>query len=174
MAACTAGLSPSFETSPSKSGVADFDASDCRSRASPTSVGASQDEGLHFFTRSFAGDDTCEGLLLTALNKRLGALLTPPVDQSLDLGQASRDPIHLGLQPNDALELRRCDLHLPLQLADAGPQIRCAPGGHDSLADDGHDERERHLLVEMPLPVFSLAHVRLTGSRCPARKARPR
>src|SRR5215471_6516470 len=49
-------LLPSFETRPSKSAVADFDASGCRSRASPTSVGAPQDEGLHFFTRSKAGD----------------------------------------------------------------------------------------------------------------------
>ncbi len=29
--------------------------------------------------------------------------------------------VHLGLQPDDALELRGGDLHLPLQLADAGP-----------------------------------------------------
>ena len=51
-------LLPSFETRPSKSTVADFDASGCRSRASPTSVGAPQDEGLHFFTRSSAAHDT--------------------------------------------------------------------------------------------------------------------
>jgi len=51
-------LLPSFETRPSKSAVADFDASGCRSRASPTSVGAPQDEGLHFVTRPFAGHDS--------------------------------------------------------------------------------------------------------------------
>src|SRR6266436_459950 len=35
---------PSFETRPSKSAVADFDTLGCRSRASPTSVGAPQGE----------------------------------------------------------------------------------------------------------------------------------
>src|SRR5216683_3532846 len=39
-----AAVHPSFETRPSKSAVADFDTLGCRSRASPTSVGAPQDE----------------------------------------------------------------------------------------------------------------------------------
>jgi hypothetical protein len=38
------GLWPSFETRPSKSAVADFDTTGCRSQASLTSVGAPQDE----------------------------------------------------------------------------------------------------------------------------------
>src|SRR5215471_21544775 len=103
----------------------------------------------------------------------LGPLVCPPVDQCLDLGQDSRDSIDLGLEPDDTLELRCCDLHLSLQLADAGPKVGGAPGRYYGLTDDRHDEGERHLLVEMPLPVFSLAHEWLTGLRCGAQKARP-
>src|SRR5215475_11275462 len=98
----------------------------------------------------------------------LRSRLRPPVDQHLDLGQASRDPIHLGLQTDDALELGRCGLHLSFQLADTRPQVRRTPRGHDGLADDCHDEGERHLLVEMPLPVFSLAHGLTHGIAMPS------
>src|SRR6267143_5947080 len=56
---------------PSKSAVADFDTLDCRSRASPTSVGGVlRMRAFNFFTRSFAGNDTIERMAIECSRRR--------------------------------------------------------------------------------------------------------
>src|SRR5262245_61376776 len=75
----------------------------------------------------------------------------PPAHQRLDLGEAAGDAVDLGFEPDDAFRLGRGELDLVLELADAGPDVRCGPGGDHGLGDDGENERQRHLLVEMPL-----------------------